>query len=213
GHRDAVGIEEPLEQEAKAHWIEIGDHQAPGDERTRARAAPRADRNALELRVLDEIRDDEKIPRIRHALDHTELERKARAIILLGEARGEAMPRKARDEALPRLAVELGILLGARALATEARQDRLRRPRPKAAAKRDLDRTAQGLGKIGEGRHHLGAALESVLGRDAPALIIGDEAPLRDGQESVMGLMILSRGKIRLVGRHDRNAAPISEIE
>jgi len=44
-------------------------------------------------------------------------------------------------------------------------------------------------------------------------LIIGDEAPLRDGQESVMGLMILSRGKIRLVGRHDRNAPPISEIE
>ncbi len=36
GHRDAFGIEEPLEQEPKPQGIEIGDGERPGDEGARA---------------------------------------------------------------------------------------------------------------------------------------------------------------------------------
>ena len=46
-HRHALGIEEALEQQAEADRIEIGDGQRIGDQRARARAAARPDRNVL----------------------------------------------------------------------------------------------------------------------------------------------------------------------
>ncbi len=39
-HRDALGVEEALEQQAKADRIEVGDGQRIGDQRSRAGAAP-----------------------------------------------------------------------------------------------------------------------------------------------------------------------------
>ena len=47
GHRHAFRIEEALEQQAEADRVEVGDGQRIGDQRARARAAARADRNAL----------------------------------------------------------------------------------------------------------------------------------------------------------------------
>ena len=89
-HRDAFRIEEALEQQAEADRIEIGDGQRIGDERTRARAAARTDRNALRLRPLDEVGDDQEVARIFHALDDIELE---------GEPRVDSLPaiQPARD--------------------------------------------------------------------------------------------------------------------
>ena len=46
-HRHAFRIEEALEQQAEADRIEVGDGQRIGDQRARARAAARSDRNAL----------------------------------------------------------------------------------------------------------------------------------------------------------------------
>ena len=66
-HRDAFGIEEALEQEAEADRIEIGDGERIGDERAGAGAAARPDRNALRLRPLDEIGDDQEVAGIFHA--------------------------------------------------------------------------------------------------------------------------------------------------
>ena len=92
GHRDAFGIEEPLEQEAKPQRIEIGDGERPGDDRARARAAPRTDRNALRLRPLDEVGDDEEIAGELHVDDDVELEGEALCVVLLAcvRARGRA---------------------------------------------------------------------------------------------------------------------------
>ena len=39
-HRHPLGIEEPLEQQAEAQRVEVGDGERPGDHRARARAAP-----------------------------------------------------------------------------------------------------------------------------------------------------------------------------
>ena len=66
-HRDALGIEEALEQEPEADRIEIGDGERIGDERAGAGAAARPDRNALRLRPLDEIGDDQEVAGIFHA--------------------------------------------------------------------------------------------------------------------------------------------------
>ena len=62
-HRHALGIEEPLEQQAEAQRIEIGDGERPGDDRAGARAAARPDRNAVGLGPLDEVGHDQEVAR------------------------------------------------------------------------------------------------------------------------------------------------------
>jgi hypothetical protein len=52
-----------------------------------------------------------------------------------------------------------------------------------------------------------------MLWRDVTALMVGYEASLCDREQSVMGLMILPHGEIGLIGRHDRDPAPVGEIE
>ena len=66
-HRDALGIEEALEQQAETQRVEIGDGQRLGDERACARPASRPDRDPLRLRPLDEVGDDQEIARELHA--------------------------------------------------------------------------------------------------------------------------------------------------
>ena len=70
-HRHALGVQEPLEQQIETDRIDIGDGQRPGSDGTGARAAARADRNALPLRPLDEIRNDQEISGKPHAGDDT----------------------------------------------------------------------------------------------------------------------------------------------
>ena len=98
-HRDALGIEEALEQKPEADRIEIGDGERIGDQRAGAGAAARPDRNALRLRPLDEIGDDQEVAGIFHAGDDAELEGEPLAIILGGVAVGEAVPLQALFEA------------------------------------------------------------------------------------------------------------------
>ena len=91
-HGDAFGIEEAFEQKPEADRIEIGDCERVGNERAGAGAAARADRNALRLRPLDEIGDDEEVAGIFHALDDAELEGEAVVILLSGMAGRDQMP-------------------------------------------------------------------------------------------------------------------------
>ncbi len=140
GHRDAFGIEEPLEQETKSERIEIGDGERPGDDRARARAAPRPDRNAFSLRPLDEVGDDEEIAGELHVDDDVELEGEALRIVLLRASGREAVRSEAGAQALARLTPELMLLVDRRAASDrKTRQDRLSRQGPIGAAHGDLD--------------------------------------------------------------------------
>ena len=161
-HRHAIGIEEALEQQAEADRIEIGDGERIGDERAGARAAARADRNALRLRPLDEVGDDQEVAGIFHPLDDAELEGEplvdmSSAVVPCGEAViGDARARARRPRALrSSLASSTALPLSPQ---REARQDRLARHRAERAALGDLDRRGQRLRQVGEQRHHLGAA-------------------------------------------------------
>ena len=89
-HRHAFGIEEALEQQAEADRIEVGDGQRVGDERARARAAARPDRDALFLRPLDEVGDDQEVAGIFHARDDAELEVEPLAVFIHGVAGRDA---------------------------------------------------------------------------------------------------------------------------
>ena len=62
GQRDALGVEEALEDEVVLDRIDVGDLQAVGDEAAGRRAAARPDRDPLLARVADEVPDDQEVP-------------------------------------------------------------------------------------------------------------------------------------------------------
>ena len=212
GHRDAFGIEEPLEQEAEPQGIEIGDGERPGDDRARARAAPRPDRNALRLRPFDEVGDDEEIAGERHVDDDVELEGEALCVILMRASRREAVRGEARAQPLARLAPELLLLVERGAVRhRKARQNGFSRQRPIGAAHRDLDAGLGRLREIGEEFGHLRARLEPVLGGQAPALVGRDHRALGDAEQRVMRLVVRSAAEIGLVGRDQGEAQTVGE--
>ena len=166
GHRHSFGIEEPLEQEAKPQRVEIGDGERPGDERARARAAPRSDRDSLRLRPLDEVGDDEEIAGEFHVDDDVELEGETPGVVFLGASGREAVRGKARAQALVRLTPELLLLVeSGAARGRKTRQDRLSRQRPIGAAHRNLDAGLGRFREVGEQFGHFRARLEPMLGR------------------------------------------------
>ncbi len=110
-HRHAFRVQEALEQQAEAEGIEIGDGQRPGDQRARARTAPRPDRNALRLRPFDEVGDDQEIAGKLHADDDGELEFEPLEIILFCVAGRGPVARQQPLEALARLAFQFLVLV------------------------------------------------------------------------------------------------------
>ena len=52
-----------------------------------------------------------------------------------------------------------------------------------------------------------------MIGRKLLAIGLGDQPAAGDAQQRVMGLVIVGRGKIRLVGRDQRNALAIGKID
>jgi hydrogenase maturation protein HypF len=111
---DELGVQEALEQQAKADRIEIGDGQRIGDQRTGAGAAAGTDRNVMALGPFDEVRHDQEVARIVHAVDHVDLEGETLLVLLFRGAGRQAVNLQAPCEPLPGLALQLGGLLGFR---------------------------------------------------------------------------------------------------
>ena len=103
--------------------------------------------------------------------------------------------------------------IGAAGADGKARQDRLARHRPERTALGDLDGGGQRLRNVGKQDRHFGAGLETVIGRQLLAIGLGDQAAAGDAQQRVMRLVIVIAGEIRLVGRDQRQALGIGEID
>ena len=74
GHRDAVGVEEPLEDQAVPERVEVGDPHGVGRHRTRTGPAARADADAVVLGPVDEVGDHEEVAGEAHLGDDADLE-------------------------------------------------------------------------------------------------------------------------------------------
>ena len=136
-----------------------------------------------------------------------QLEGEPLAILLDGAAGREPVRGDAALETGLGAGPQLGALVHRAVADREARQDRLFGARPERAALRDLDRRGQRLRQIGEQRGHLGAALEIMLGGELAAVGLGDDAALGDGDQRVVGVVVLALGEVRLVGGDERNVA------
>ena len=220
GHRHALGVQEPLEQQAEAQGIEVGDGERPGHDRAGARAAARPHGNAAGLGPLDEVGNDQEVAGKPHLRDHADLEREAPLVVLRREARRRRAGRQPRREAglglrgqLRGLEPQQLLLARARRGGDEARQDRLAPPRPEGAALGDLDGVRQGLRQVGEQLRHLLRGLEEMLARQAPPVVLRDVVAAGDAQQRVVRLVVVGRCEVDLVGGHDRQRAGVGELE
>ena len=185
-----------------------------GDQRARARAAPRPDGNALRLRPFDEVGDDEEIAGKLHPHDDAELEFEPLAVVLDRVARRAAVERDQPLQALARLAAQFLLFVDRRAVGGgKMRQDRLARQRTIGAAHRDLDAVVGRLLQIGEQRQHFGARLEAMLRRQAAPLRGGDERAFGDAEQRVLGLEIGPAGEIGFVGGDERQPLRVGKID
>ena len=184
-----------------------------GDERACTRAATRSHRNALRLRPLDEVGDDQEVARVLHAFDDVEFESQALAVLLDAMAGGDAVQPHAVFEAGLGTPAQFRGLVGCGAVRAdrETRQDRRLHPRPEGATPCDFDRGGDRFGQIGKERRHFRARLEPVLGRELAPIGLDHQPPFRDADERVMGLVVFLARKQRLVGGDERNPTRIGQ--
>ena len=220
GHRYALGVQEALKQQPEAQRIEVGDGERPGDNRAGARAAAGTDRDPLRLRPLDEVGDDQEVAGELHARDDVDLVGEPLLVVGYGEARRGRSRGKAVAQSLLGLAAQLGRLaprlLGLAddvVTGDETRQDRLAALGPEGAAARDFDGIVERFGQVGEDLRHRFGALEVVLTRHPPAIVLDDVAAVRDAQQRIVRLVVVGAREVGFVGGNDRNPERIGELQ
>ncbi len=89
-HRDALGVQEPLEKQVELQRADLGDPESPRDDRSGGTAPARSHRDSLFPRVPDEVRDDQEVRRKSHLLDHRALVGQPLAVLLERNAGGRS---------------------------------------------------------------------------------------------------------------------------
>src|SRR5699024_3483601 len=84
GHRDAVRVEEPLEDQAVLERVEVGDAHRVRGHRPSTGTTAGTDADTVVLRPVDEVRDDEEVAREAHLRDDLAL-----VVGLLADLRGD----------------------------------------------------------------------------------------------------------------------------
>ena len=156
GHRDAVGVQEPLEDEAVLQRVEVGDAHRVGGHRAGAGATARTHADAVVLRPVDEVGDDEEVAGEPHLQDDADL-----VVGLLAHLVGDAV-RVAHVQAPLDLLHEpalFALALGHR----EARHVVGVRVELHVAALGDEQRVVARLGMVAEDVPHLGGGLQVEL--------------------------------------------------
>jgi len=207
GHRHALRIQEALEQQVVAQRVEVGDAERIGDERSRAGAAAGTHRNAVRLRPVDEVGDDEEVARETHLDDGLHLELEPVAIALLRLA-----PRAFLREKLPEAAVQAAagggpevILDGFAVGRREVRQAALAERELESATPRDFHGVLERLGIIREEPGHLGLRLEVLLGAEfTGTAVVAQHEALRDAHARFVRLEIAAFHELHGMRRHDR---------
>src|SRR5205085_6390617 len=97
GHRDAIRIQEALEQQIELERIDVGDAKRVSDERAGGRAAAGADWNSTLACGLDKVSDDEEVARVARLGDDAQLIVESLADVCR-QVRAVALPRSGFGE-------------------------------------------------------------------------------------------------------------------
>ena len=221
GHRDAVGVQEALEEEVVPQGVNVRDAERPGDQRSGRGAAARADGNPLVLRVLDEVPHDEEVAREPHLQDDGELPRQALVVLRprLRRLRTRRERRGTQEALLETLLRELlkvfvGRLVGQgdgvrRDLEARVHDDARRHPL------RNRGRVPDGLERVGpEDVAHFPGVLDVELRVvELHALRVVERLPRADAEEDVLRAGVIARQVVRVVRRDGRDARLLREPE
>ena len=205
GHGDALGVEEPLEDQAVRQRVEVGDAHRVGGQRAGGRATAGADADALVLGPVDEVGDHEEVPREAHLADDPDL-----VVGLLAHVVGDAARPALVQPALDLLHEPGGLVLalGQREPGHEVGALGERH----LALLGDQQRVVARLGQVGEERAHLRGALQVVaVAVEAEAVGLVEPGPGLDAQERVVGLRVLLVRVVQVVGAQQRDAEVLGD--
>ena len=198
-HRLTFGIQKTLEEQFKPQRVQIGDVQSPRHQRRRTRSA-HADGNALPARPLHEVGHDQEIAGETHMVDDAQLIGQPFIIgAAFGKQRRIGQPPLQTLFGLP---FQFGLRTQSR-LRHEHGQDRLLLARLEGAASRDLHRVLDRFRQVGELRRHFRCRLETVLARQAAAVVLADKGAVGDAQQRIMGVIHVGLAEMHVVGRDD----------
>ena len=162
GHGHALGIEQAFEQQVVAERVEVGDAETEGHERGRA-GTPAAHRNAVVPGPVDELLDDEEVPREAHLVDDAEFVVQAVPVarhVQIALGRGQLLEMALQTGAAALVEQRfLRAVLGHRRM----RQMVLAQLDFAAAALGDLHGVLEGFGQVGKQRQHLGGTAQVLL--------------------------------------------------
>ena len=172
---------------------------------------PGPDRNALRLRPLDEVGDDQEVAGKTHRDDH----RRARNPAVRDSARGSraSAPIASMRRSRPSIAMARTVsssVLPARTFG-ETGSSGLRVSIITAQRRAMASVLSQASGRSANSMRMSARRLEPVLRRDAAALGFGQQAALGDRQQRVVRLMHVGRGEVAVVGGDQRDAGGVSE--
>ncbi|OPY93379.1 MAG: hypothetical protein A4E73_00175 [Syntrophaceae bacterium PtaU1.Bin231] len=195
GHADAARIEEAFEKQPVTNRIDVGDPQGICDQAARRGSAPRTDRNLPVLCVVDEIRNDQKIPGESHGTDHLQFLMEPffvlllhRTVVVSGSALQDDRQQtfKTLPCSLPQDFIEA--LVGAH---LEPRQIEFPELQRQVAALGDLHRVLNCLGAPGEERFHFLRRTEIELVRcEAHAVRAFHGLPGLNAEQNLVGFGI-----------------------
>ena len=204
GHRLAARVQEALEEEVVLDGVDLGDVEAVGGERACGRAAAGADRDAVLLRELDEVPDDQEVVGEAHLLDRLELEleplldlRRHVVVALLQAFFAEL------DEVVERVAAFRD---------RELRQPDLAELDLDVAALGDLERRAERVRVVREVLGHLGRGLEvELVGVELPVVRVLERVAGLDAEERLVRARVRVVEVVDVAGRDERQAGALGE--
>ena len=210
-HRDAFRVEEAFEQQPQPQWIEIGDGQRPGDDRTRARTAPRPDRDVIGLGPLDEVSHDQEVAGKAHPVDDVGLEIEPVEIgltLILGQL---AIGREALFQA------GAGMLDQHRRfaflVAGQTGEQWLALGRGEGAALSYDQGVGQRLGQVGEQLAHHRPGLDPGFAWATRPVGRIDMGRIGDAQHGIVRRVAARIGEVCRVGRHQRQVPRKGQVD
>ena len=205
-HRPAGGVEEPLEDQAVAQRVEVGDPQAVRHHGARRRAAARAHADAALAREPDQVPDDQEVSGEPHLGDDAELVVDAPADVVRER---RVSGRRAFVDQLAEIALQV---LAVRRLEPRQVEPLIgRRAVPVHQVELhplgDEQRVVAGLRQFVEDPSHLLRALQVELLRvELQPLRVALELLLLDAEQHVVRLRILLDRVVEVVRRDERDA-------
>ena len=210
GHVDAFGVEEALEEEVVRERIDVGDAHRVGDERAGRGAAPGADRDAVVLRVFDEVPDHEEVAGEAHGLDDVDLALEAVLVLLrLVLARGGALEAPLQAGAHDLFEVRGEVLPLRHREVREVMAGDVERG---VDALGDPHRVVDGLGVLREDPPHLLGALHvEVVGVELHPLLVAEGLAGADAEEDFVRERVVLREVVRVVRGDELEADLLAE--